>query len=203
MSNKLSSALYAIKSVKNILPSESLCTIYHSLFHSHLTYAIQIWGTGSKSNLTSLHKKQKNAVRLITGAKYNTHTEPLFKKLKILPLPFLFDYLKIQFMQRFSQNLTPPSLSNTWIPNRDRRNEDFNLRNDDEFYVPFARTEQLSRFPFHSFPLLWNSVPEYLKIIRNRNEFDCKLKTYFLDKLKSNIMCNRLLCPSCHLQQEI
>jgi hypothetical protein len=43
-------------------------------------------------------KKQKDAVRIVTLSPYNSHTEPLFKKLNILPLKQLIMYFKIQFM---------------------------------------------------------------------------------------------------------
>ena len=34
---------------------------------------------------------------------------------------------------------------------------------------------------------------------RNKLEFNRKLKFYFLNQLKANIFCGRLLCPDCHL----
>ncbi len=40
------------------------------------------------------------AIRPICDAAYNAHTEPLFKKSAILPLPYLCEYFKVQFMQK-------------------------------------------------------------------------------------------------------
>ena len=57
-----------------------------------------------------LFKLQKTAIRIISGSKFNAHTEPLFKALEILPLPDLITFMKIQFMQRFTHNLLPCSL---------------------------------------------------------------------------------------------
>ena len=53
---------------------------------------------------------QKSAIRIITGSSYNSHTEPLFKRLQILPLPDLISFSKLQFMRRFSQNSYLPRL---------------------------------------------------------------------------------------------
>ncbi len=61
------------------------------------------------------------AVRLLFNAKYNAHTEPLFKAAEILPFNNLCDFFKIQFMQQFSQGFLPTSFSNTWITNAIRR----------------------------------------------------------------------------------
>ena len=38
--------------------------------------------------------KQKMAILIINNATFNAHTEPLFKKLNILPLSKLIDYFK-------------------------------------------------------------------------------------------------------------
>ena len=102
LKNKLSRALYALRSVKNTLSKTSLQLLYNSIFHCHLLYSIQIWSCTSSSNTNELFKLQKAAVRIISGAKYNAHTEPLFKNLQILPLPDLISFLKLQFMQQFS-----------------------------------------------------------------------------------------------------
>ena len=111
LKNKLSRALYALRSVKNTLSKTSLQLLYNSIFHCHLLYSIQIWSCTSSSNTYELFKLQKAAVRIISGAKYNAHTEPLFKNLQILPLPDLISFSKLQFMQRFSQKFLPTSFN--------------------------------------------------------------------------------------------
>jgi hypothetical protein len=69
-----------------------------------------VWSCTNQNILNPLVAKQKMAVRLVFNAKYNAHTEPLFKKADILPFNYLCDYFKIQFMQQFSQaSYLPPS----------------------------------------------------------------------------------------------
>jgi hypothetical protein len=53
------------------------------------------------------------AVRLLFNAKYNAHTDPLFKAAEVLPFNDLCDFFKIQFMQQFSQGFFYQSLSLT------------------------------------------------------------------------------------------
>ena len=43
----------------------------------------------------------------------NVHTEPLFKKSKILPLPSLVQFFKLQNMHQFTLNALPQSFSST------------------------------------------------------------------------------------------
>ena len=60
----------------------ALKTLYFSLFHCHLIYAAEIWGCAAKNlpTVTPIFLKQKQAIRILSSKKYNTHTEPLFKK---------------------------------------------------------------------------------------------------------------------------
>ena len=51
--NNNSHALFGIKKVKNILPSDCLKTLYFTLIQPHLTYGIIAWGN---ANSTALHK---------------------------------------------------------------------------------------------------------------------------------------------------
>jgi hypothetical protein len=48
-----------------------------------------IWTICNQQLQKDLHIKQKMAIRTVAGLKYNDHTEPIFKKLEILPLPKL------------------------------------------------------------------------------------------------------------------
>jgi hypothetical protein len=117
ISKKLSRALFILRSVKNTLATEYLTLLYYTIFHSHLIYAIQIWSSTLSSNFDNIYKLQKAAIRIINGEKYNAHTEPLFKSSKILPLPDLCNYFKIQFMHRFTQKFLPISF-NPFCPTR-------------------------------------------------------------------------------------
>ena len=115
LKSKLSKALYALRTAKNTLSSKSLLLIYNSIFHCHLLYAIQIWSCSRSGPINELFKMQKKAIRIVSGSSYNSHTEPLFKKLGVLPLPDLISITKIQFMQRFKQKFLPTSFDDTWV----------------------------------------------------------------------------------------
>jgi hypothetical protein len=202
LTNKLSRALYFLRTSKHILTFNALKLVYYSLFHSHLIYGIQVWSCTNQNILNPLVVKQKMAVRLVFNAKYNAHTEPLFKKTDILPFNYLCDYFKIQFMKQFSQGFLPPSFSNTWITNAIRRADQpqIEFRNRDSYNIPYTRTSTLDKHPPFSFPRMWEEFPDdRIKFIRDKHEFNLDLKNYFLNKLSANFVCNRLLCPVCHL----
>ncbi len=119
----------------------ALKSVYYSLIHCHLIYVIQIWSCTASVYYSDLVTKQKNAIRIISLAMYNTHTESLFKNLKIHRLPDLIKIFMLQFVQRFIHGYLPLSLSNMWITNGDRRNQEqiaegAFLRNDSDLYIP-------------------------------------------------------------------
>jgi len=203
ISKKLSFALYTLRSVKNLLPPHSLKTLYYSLFHCHLVYGIEIWSAVPTALIKPLITKQKMAIRILSNKTYNAHTEPLFKNLEILPLNDLVDFFKLKFFHSYVFNTIPSAFASTWPTSLEQRHNDgqvhllYNLRNNDDFFIPFVRTTFLSRFPLYNFPDLWNNLPRELKDIPNKISFSINLKKYFLNKLNENYTCTRLICHAC------
>ena len=123
-----------MRTVRNTLNQQSLLLIYNSILHCHLLYASQIWSCARSSLINEIFKMQKSAIRIVSGASYNAHTEPLFKKLEILPLPDFNSYTKIQFMHRFTQKFLHTSFCDTWVCNSIRNigENEIQLRNHDQ-----------------------------------------------------------------------
>ena len=117
----------------------------------------------------------KKAIRIVHGSKYNSHTEPLFKELKILPLESLIKFFSLQFMQHYIQVFLPVSFSNIWLTNEERRAEEMHhciLRNNNLLYVPFVRLSTLSKHPLDNLPKTWLDFNNgNIKILRNKIEF--------------------------------
>jgi hypothetical protein len=206
INKKLSRALYSLRSVRNLLPEKSLLTLYYSLFHCHLIYAIEIWSCASPSLIQPLIKKQKAAIRIICNKKYNDHTEPLFKNLRILPLNDLIYFFNLKLIHSFVYKTIPIALTTTWVTNLEHRqltNDDdgriIQLRNDDDLFVPPSRTEFLTRHPFFNLPKLWNNAPLSIKLKSSKIQFTYALKLHLIEKLSTTNFCTRLLCPVCHL----
>jgi hypothetical protein len=195
IANKISRSLYVIQAAKNLLTKKALKTLYYSLIHSHLVYAIHVWSSAPTSTLNCLVKLQKKAIRIINHAPYNCHTKPLFKQCEILPLMYLVKFFKILFMYDYTQKLLPKSFENLWLTNANRRNINPNydriLRDDDLLYVPLTRLDHFSKFPLSEYPKIWN---EYKSIVAapTRNIFKIVLKDYFLSELNERVICNRL-----------
>jgi len=84
LSSKLNSTCYVIRSLKSVISTKNLRTIYFSYVHSIIVYGIIFWGNSPYSN--NIFKIQKRAIRIIMNAGNRVSCRELFKKLNILPL---------------------------------------------------------------------------------------------------------------------
>ena len=64
---KLKSACGRIYRIKNCLPAELYKQIYHTLFESHLTFAISVWGGVSLRTVEPIFVTQKRCIRMLFG----------------------------------------------------------------------------------------------------------------------------------------
>jgi hypothetical protein len=152
---KISKSLFCLHRIKNFVTNSALKSLYYAMIHSHIAYCINIYGCASATVLNKLIVKQKEAIRVISLAKYRDHTIPLFKKLGILPLNELIRYSALRFMHKYKHNRLPFSFNETWSTNR-ARNPDVILRNADNFYIPAHNFATIKKHPFFNFPKLWN-----------------------------------------------
>ncbi len=78
---KIFSGIYAINTVKRILPQSHLMTVYYSLVNAHLIYGLLLWGSGYDTHLKKVKIQQNKAIRALTGSVYNARANPSYKAL--------------------------------------------------------------------------------------------------------------------------
>jgi hypothetical protein len=66
--SKLSSASYAVRSVKPFLTINTLKMIYYSYFHSVMTFGLLFWGNSRDS--IKIFGLQKKIIRIMAGCRY-------------------------------------------------------------------------------------------------------------------------------------
>jgi hypothetical protein len=180
MVSKLSRAIYMLNRVKNILPVDALKSVYFALFHSHLLYCPTVISCSSNTNLDKIVKIQKKAIRIISHANYNAHTAPLFTKHNIMPYMSIIKQSKITFMHSYHHKYLSSAFDGTWVTNADRGGH-HELRNADDYYIPMAHTNFLSRFPMFSLPREWNMAGA-AKYHHNQLTFKIELKKELLNE---------------------
>ena len=93
---KISKTIGIINKLKHFLPSFILHTLYNSLILPHIHYGLLIWGY----RYERIFKLKKKVIRIITLSKYNSHSEPLFKSLKLLKIKVILKLQQLKFIYK-------------------------------------------------------------------------------------------------------
>jgi len=178
--SRLASSLYILRNVKHTLPTKIMKTLYYSFFYSHLQYGVLLWGSSaSVENINRLRIMQKKAIRLVKNAKYNDHTSPLCKELKILNIDDIIEIEHAKYMYKFNHNILPLEL--TKFLKRGNEIHGYATRQENPISVKrnFAPLD-------HSFltkaPAVWKKISKNVKDSKSLNNFIAKTKKEMFEK---------------------
>ena len=104
---KISRGLGILVKCRRLFTHKTLLTLYNSFVYPYMNYCITVWGNTCDSFLDPIVKLQKRAVRVIEGAKRYSHTDPIFKKLKILKFRQIYLYSVQLFVFKYHHNILP------------------------------------------------------------------------------------------------
>ena len=167
--NKISKIFYSLKMVKKMLPKSYLKTLYETLVQPHLDYGIAFWGGTHDTHINKLKILQKKIIRSITNSKYNEHTEPLFKQLKLLNLTQLYNLNTAKFMYKVHTNNLPEPIVHLYQANSEIH--DHNTRQRNNPHIRYRRTQLASKQINHKGPEIWQNIPNHLKLCKNIKHF--------------------------------
>ena len=144
VANKIVKTVGILNTLKIYLPLNILRIICNSLILPHLNYGILLWDT--KQNKTKqIQVIQKRAVRILTGSKYNSHTEPLFKQTNLLKVNDICKLNEIKFYYKLV-NKQQPQYFNSFTHETNSDIHTHNTRRRNELHIPktkhdFAKNE--------------------------------------------------------------
>ena len=165
LSQKIARNVGILSKLKHFLPMYIMNTLYYSLILSHLQYCTLLWANTYSSCLNKLRILQKKAIRIITQSHYLAHTDPLFSKLKL----FKLDYV---YMYKSTKGLLPDSMSSMVIPIHNVH--DHNLRNQNAYYIQHFRTNCRTFTIHYTGPIFWNTLSQQLREVVSENQFKRK-----------------------------
>jgi hypothetical protein len=198
INTKISRAIFTIRQCKQFLPLTCMKTLYISLIHPYITYGILAWGNASKSLLYHTSILQKKAIRIISRAHYNSHTDPLFKRLNILKLSDQYEYEIALFMFKYIKGKLPSSF-NGIFPYNNEIQDRFQTRQSQLLYIKNYKTEFSGRFPIFKFPHIWNKWckinPNYL--IQSVSQFKHFVKHAQIGTYSDIVRCENPSCKDC------
>ena len=156
IANKIAKCVGLLSKAKHILSTDSLRTLYVAIVQPYLSYCIEIWGHTYESYSKKLFLLQKRIVRTITFSKYDDHSLPLFKSLRILPYKEQYEYTVASLVFKSLTKKLPYPFENYFIPNMSQRTSD-SLRS------PFC-SHKLCEFSVRVMgPRIWNKLNQNIK----------------------------------------
>ena len=119
-----------------------------SLILSHLQFGITCWGFESNR----LFKLQKRTLRIMTNSKYDAHTEPFFKDLKVLQLDGIFYIQWMKLLYKFTNNTLPKYCHSLFRYNR--KIYEIETRTNSQLHIFPTRTHSAENALRHHIPKL-------------------------------------------------
>ena len=181
---KISKSFYGINRAKQHLSTNHKLTLYYALIYPYIRYGILLWGATFDSYKKVITTLQKKIIRMIAGAKYNDHTEPLFRQLKVLKFEDLYTFEINRFMFTFIREELPMPLANMFNLNRNIHRYETRQRNDPHFTR--RRTQKAARSLVHVGPEKWSKLTDDIKHSTTMIEFKRKMKRKLLENYTTN-----------------
>ena len=179
---KISKALSVLSRLKYKLPKNCLLSLYYSLVYRHFNYCIIIWGCASKTHMNKLLVLQKRPARITDKANYyKCHTDPIYKKLKLLKINDIYFLSCCLFLFKYKSNLLP-EVCNCLLSMITDNNVTYNFRHIYNFAIPSYRTSLREKCLKIRGPKYWNSIPNDLKSIDSLSVFKTKLRNQIIEK---------------------
>ena len=178
--SKISRMLGIMHKIKFNLPLSALKTIYLSLIQSSLHYGLIFWHGVSSDLRNKIFRLQKKAIRLVTGSSTFSHTEPLFKKSKVLKLDDLYELEACKFVHHellFGNNFDILRHSDI---------HRYPTRSSNNLVPPHFRTNIGKNFILSKGLNLYNSLPIAYKQLDNIGSFKCIVKLDLINSYSSN-----------------
>ena len=197
---KLACLTGLLNRIKDCIPNDLHKDLYHTLFESHLTYGITVWGGISHNKLLPLFRTQKKCMRILFGDrkayidKFETcartrpydsqildsvfyekeHTKPLFRENKLLTVHNLYISRCVNDVYKILKLRSPIVMQS--LLNISSRKETLVI------------TSHPSHHFFYQAGVIWNVVRQRLQIF----DFSKSLSS-FKESIKSLLLSNQTL----------
>lgn len=150
LSNRLSSAAYAVYKIRQLTDIETARLVYFSYFHSVMSYGILLWGNAA--DIQTIFILQKRAIRAIYNLKRRDSLRDKFKEIDILTVASQFIYDNLVYVRKNIQLYTKHS---------DVHN--INTRNKDKLIMPMTRLQKISGSFKCQGVRFYNKVPAHIQ----------------------------------------
>ena len=146
-----------MRKIKYKFSKQTLNTLYCTYIRPLFEYASEVLDGCSQTDANRLEQAQLNAARIVTGLPVFASTNSLYQETGWEPLSQRRTNKKLSLMYKIINNEAPGYLSNL-LPNRVGEQTHHNLRNNQNFEIPYSRLCSYESSFFPSTLRLWNDL---------------------------------------------
>jgi hypothetical protein len=170
--------LRTIGRLRNCLPLQVRLSAIHALVTSRIIFCAPLLYGMNKSHLQQLQRVLNASVRVTFGKKRRENVDDIMKTLAWLPVEHLITSRLLHLVHRALHTGSPYYLSELlrlYNPSRQLRSSDTRL-----LEVPPVRTGSGERAFSRAAPLLWNNLPNEIRLIDGPRKFRVELHKHLL-----------------------
>ena len=179
---KLSRSNGMLAKIRHYVNKETLLSIYHAIFSSHLMYGCQIWGNSSNLCTNKIISLQNKAMRIIHFQNSRTNADLLYYISNILKIQDQIKFLNCQFVWDQLHDNLPPTFESIFKLRSSVHNRTLRSTTANNLSIPKIRTQLYGYKSLTVQSILsWNALPTDLKLLnKSRASFASSLKSNFL-----------------------
>ena len=180
---KLGRAVGMLYKIRHFCPKTVLGSLYYSLFYSHMTYGLPVWGNANQIFTNKLLILQKKAILAISFADYKSPSAPIFKELGILRFNDLYTTQLAALMWDLDHNTIPLSLSSYFTRSNEVHNHLTRMATSNKLIIKQCNTEMYGNRSFQI------EGAKMLNDLKEQELYNSAIsKQAFLNKFKKNIL---------------
>ena len=104
---RLSKGIGILYKLRRYVPQITLRSLYFSFVQSNVNYCLLNWGNAATTNMKPIKTSLSKGLRTMTFKESEHHANPLYRKLKILPLHDCYKLNLAKFMWKLENNKLP------------------------------------------------------------------------------------------------
>ena len=175
--------IFNIRRIRKFLTYETAKILVNSLVISRLDYCNSLLYGLPTVHLNKLQRVQNAAARLISNTSRFDHITPTLINLHWLPIKYRIDFKLLLIVFKALHGQAPDYLIELI---KIKSPSNYNIRSNREFLLEQPSVKTLVTLGDRSFtsaaPVLWNSLPSYIRETNSVDSFKRLLKTYLFRK---------------------
>ena len=146
VSNKIRQNIGVLKRLRNVIPRDSLITLYKTLIEPHFRYCNTVWGYCNGTLIQKLQVLQNRASRVFSFSKYEcTDHSKLLKSLNWLSIRQLIKYDTVVLMYKVYNNAVPEQINELLTKSESTHHYPTRHASNNNFLVNFTTKEKGKR----------------------------------------------------------